>query len=181
MDEDSIRVDGIGGSAVIADVIYHPPTSNDSDKKHEEAVKELQKKRDALQKKLEILQQQEKILGTYSDTLSGKDTTGEKLDDFLEIFAKRQNTINEGSTDLQEQLELVDKQIADEREVWSADNEGKKRAVRITVVVNAESDGVAELSLIYRESVSDVNSNVNHFNSCYKRILDTLIRPPSRH
>ncbi|KAG8840819.1 hypothetical protein FRB91_005636, partial [Serendipita sp. 411] len=42
LDEDSIRVDGVGGNAIISDVIYHPPTSSDSDRKHEEAVKELQ-------------------------------------------------------------------------------------------------------------------------------------------
>ncbi|KAG8839778.1 hypothetical protein FRB91_006797, partial [Serendipita sp. 411] len=69
LDEDSIRVDGVGGNAIISDVIYHPPTSNDSDKKHEEAVKEMQKEKSILEQELAVYKKQEEVLINYSQTL----------------------------------------------------------------------------------------------------------------
>ena len=151
LDEDSIRVDGIGGNAVISDVIYHPPTSNDSDKKHELAVKDLQKTKTALEQQLEICKKQASILEAYAATLKGADTNGTKMNEFLDIYAERQASIDARSTDLSEQIKEVEEQIKTEKEVWNADDESKKRAVRITVVVYAEQDGPAEISLTYRE------------------------------
>jgi hypothetical protein len=133
-------------------VIYHPPTSNDSDKKHELAVKELQKIKSALEQQLAIFKKQASILETYSTTLKGADTNGGQLSDFLDIYAKRQGSIDVKTTELEDKIAEVDEKIKAEREVWSADDEGKKRAVRITVVVVAEEDGTAKISLTYRES-----------------------------
>ncbi|KIM32689.1 hypothetical protein M408DRAFT_20058 [Serendipita vermifera MAFF 305830] len=149
LDEDSIRVDGIGGNAVISDVIYHPPTSNDSDKKHELAVKDLQKAKAALEQQLEICKKQASILETYAGTLKGADTTGTKMNEFLDIYSERQASIDVRTTDLNEQIQAVEEQIKKEKEIWNADDESKKRAVRITVVVYAETDGPAEISLTY--------------------------------
>ncbi|KIM19585.1 hypothetical protein M408DRAFT_31098 [Serendipita vermifera MAFF 305830] len=149
LDEDSIRVDGIGGNAVISDVIYHPPASNDSDKKHELAVKDLQKAKTALEQQLEICKKQASILQTYAGTLKGADTTGTKMNEFLDIYSERQASIDIRTTDLNEQIQAVEEQIKKEKEIWNADDESKKRAVRITVVVYAETDGPAEISLTY--------------------------------
>lgn len=149
LDEDSIRVDGVGGNAVITDVIYHPPTSNDSDKKHEEAVKELQKAKAALEQELAVLKKQEDILTKYSDTLKGADTNSSQLSDFLDLYLERQTSINEKVTALNERIKEKNDAIDKEKEVWSADNEGKKRAVRLTVVVYAQKDGPAEICLKY--------------------------------
>ncbi|KIM19584.1 hypothetical protein M408DRAFT_334339 [Serendipita vermifera MAFF 305830] len=149
LDEDSIRVDGIGGNAVISDVIYHPPTSNDSDKKHELAVKDLQKTKTALEQQLEICKKQASILETYAGTLKGADTTGTKMNEFLDIYSERQASIDVRTTDLNEQIQAVEEQIKKEKEIWNADDESKKRAVRITVIVYAENDGPAEISLTY--------------------------------
>ncbi|CAG8709853.1 9308_t:CDS:2, partial [Acaulospora colombiana] len=151
LDEDSIRVDGIGHNAIISDVIYHPPKSNDSDKKHEEAVKELQRERKALEQQLEVFNKQAEILQKYSDTLKGADTTGAQLNEFLDLYAERQSGIDVKSTEINDKIAEVDKKIKREREIWDADTEGKKRAVRITVIVYAEEDGTAEISLTYRE------------------------------
>ncbi|KIM32688.1 hypothetical protein M408DRAFT_185309 [Serendipita vermifera MAFF 305830] len=149
LDEDSIRVDGIGGNAVISDVIYHPPASNDSDKKHELAVKDLQKAKTALEQQLEICKKQASILETYAGTLKGADTTGTKMNEFLDIYSERQASIDVRTTDLNEQIQAVEEQIKKEKEIWNADDESKKRAVRVTVVVYAENDGPAEISLTY--------------------------------
>jgi len=156
LDEDSIRVDGVGGNAIISDVIYHPPKSNDSEKKHELAVKDLQKTKAALEQQLEICRKQESILETYAGTLKGADTNGTKMNEFLDIYGERQASINLRSTELSEQIQAVEDQITAEREVWNADDESKKRAVRITVVVYAEQDGPAEICLTYRECICSV-------------------------
>ena len=157
LDEDSIRVEGIGGNAIISDVIYHPPRSNDSEKKHELAVKDLQKKKAALEQDLEICKKQASILETYAGSLKGADTTGSKLNEFLDIYGERQASINRRSTELSEQIQAVEDQIKAEREVWNADDESKKRAVRITVVVYAEQDGPAEIRLTYRMCIKWTN------------------------
>ncbi|CCA74224.1 hypothetical protein PIIN_08177 [Serendipita indica DSM 11827] len=133
LDEDSIRVDGVGGNAVIADVIYHPPTSNDSDKKHEEAVKELQKAKAALEQELAVLKKQEDILTKYSDTLKGADTNSSQLSDFLDLYLERQTSINEKVTALNERIKEKNDAIDKER----------KFGVRTT------RDGPAEICLKY--------------------------------
>ncbi|KAG8771593.1 hypothetical protein FRC15_003330 [Serendipita sp. 397] len=152
LDEDSIRVDGVGSNAIISDVIYHPPTSSDSDRKHEEAVKELQQTKSVLEQELAIYKKQEDILQAYSETLKGADTDGAKLSDFLDIYAKRQTGIDGKVRELKEQINEIDEKITKEGELWSADKEGKKRAARVTVVVSAEHDGEAEICLTYMVS-----------------------------
>ena len=150
LDEDSVRVDGIGGNAVITDVIYHPPKSNDSEKKHEKAVKDLQQTKAALERQRSICIKQASMLEAYAGTLKSEDTTATKMNEFLDIYAERQASINNRSTDLAEQILAVEEQIRAARELWNADDESKKRAVRITVVVEAEQDGPAEIQLTYR-------------------------------
>jgi hypothetical protein len=176
LDEDSIRVDGIGGNAIISDVIYHPPTSNDSDKKHEQAVKELQRNKKALEQELAVYQKQVSILEAYAGTLKGEDTDGNKLEAFLDIYAERQTTIDLKTTELSEQITAVDKQIIAEKEVWSVDNEGKKRAARVTIIVYAEEDGTAEISLTYREFYV-LPSYQSDLLSRFKCIMDATVRP----
>ncbi|CAG8762203.1 17392_t:CDS:2, partial [Acaulospora colombiana] len=149
LDEDSIRVDGIGHNAIISDVIYHPPKSNDSDKKHEEAVKELQRERTALEQQLKVLNKQAEILQKYSDTLKGADTPGIQLNEFLDLYAERQSGIDKKTTEINDKIGEVDDKVKKEKEIWDADTEGKKRAVRVTVVVYAEEDGTADICLTY--------------------------------
>ena len=142
-------------------MIYHPPTSNGSDKKHKEAVQELQKAKAALEKELAVLKKQEDILTKYSNSLRGSDTSSSQLSQFLDLYLEKQTAINDKVTSLDEQIKEKDSVIYKEREVWSADNEGKKRAVRVTVVVYAEKDGPAEICLKYRTSLHAISSPLN--------------------
>jgi hypothetical protein len=143
-------VDGIG-NAIIVDVIYHPPTSNDSDKKHQEAVKDLTRKRQVLEEEKAILAQQANVLGKYSSSLTATDATAGKLEEFMDVFAQRKTHLDAETRVLEEKIEGVDKEIDNEKKAWSADDESKARAARITVVVTATEDGAAELSLTYSE------------------------------
>lgn len=149
LDEDSIRVDGIGGQAMIADVIYHPPTSNDADKKHQDAVKELTREKDILVEKKAILSKQTRTLEKFAETLTGEHTTAAKLEEYLDIYQARQTKIDAETRELDENIKKLDDSIEEERKSWSVDDSSKTRAARITVVVTALEDGAAELTLTY--------------------------------
>lgn len=148
LDQDSLRVDGIG-NAVIVDVIYHPPTSNDSDKKHQDAVKDLTRKRQVFEEEKAILAQQASVLEKYSSSLTAADATAGKLEEFMDVFVKQKTHLDAETRALVEKIEGVEKEVEAEKKAWSVDDESKARAARVTVVVTATKDGAAELSLTY--------------------------------
>ena len=117
-------------------------------------MKDLQKSKAALEQQLAICRKQASILETYAGTLKGADTNGTKMNEFLDIYAERQASIDLKSTELSEQIQVVEDQITVEKEVWRADDESKKRAVRVTVIVYADNDGPAEISITYRTCFS---------------------------
>lgn len=141
-------MEGIG-NAVIVDVIYHPPTSNDSDKKHQDAVKDLTRKRQLFEEEKAILAQQATVLEKYSSSLTPADATVGKLEEFMDVFVKQKTHLDAETRALTEKIEGVDKEIEAEKKAWSVDDESKARAARVTVVVTATKDGAAELSLTY--------------------------------
>jgi predicted nucleic acid-binding Zn-ribbon protein len=143
-------VDGIG-NAIIVDVIYHPPSLNDSDKKHQEVVKDLSRMRQVLHQEKEILAQQARVLEKYSSSLTAADATAEKLEEFMDVFVKRKTHLDAETRALAEKIEGVEKEIEAEKKAWSIDDESKARAARVTVVVTATEAGDAELSLTYSE------------------------------
>lgn len=143
-------MDGIG-NAIIVDVIYHPPRSNDSDKKHQEAVKDLSRKRQVFEEEKAILAQQASVLEKYSSSLTATDATAEKLEEFMDVFVKQKTHLDAEMRALVEKIEGVEKEIEAEKKAWSVDDESKARAARVTVVVTATEAGAAELSLTYSE------------------------------
>jgi predicted nucleic acid-binding Zn-ribbon protein len=143
-------VDGVG-NAVIVDVIYHPPTPKDSDKKHKEAVKDLTRKRQLLEEEKAILAQQASVLKKYSSSMTAVDATAEKLEEFMDVYMQQKTHLDAETRALVEKIEGVEKEIDAEKKAWSVDDESKTRAARITVVVTATKDGAAELSLTYSE------------------------------
>ena len=150
LDQDSIRVDGIG-NAVIVDVLYHPPTSKNSDKKHQEAVKDLKRKLQVFKEEKAILAGQATVLEKYSSSLTAAGATVEKLEEFMDVFVKQKTHLDAETRALTEKIEGIEKEIEAEKKAWSVDDESKVRAARVTVVVAATKDGTAELSLTYSE------------------------------
>ena len=143
-------MDGIG-NAIIVDVMYHPPRLNDSDKKHQEAMKDLSRKRQVFEEEKAILAQQASVLETYSSSLTAKHATAEKLEEFMDVFVKQKTHFDAETRALAEKIEGVEKEIEAEKKAWSVDDESKARAARVTVVVTATEAGAAELSLTYSE------------------------------
>jgi len=152
LEQDSIRVDGIG-NAIISDVIYHPPTSAQLNEQHTEALKQLRTKKKVLQDEKETLETQEYILKQYSDSVSVKDTAASSLQTFLEVYQERKTAINTGLREVGDKIQQVDDEIVEENKRYNKDEESKIRATRITVIVTANVDGPAELSVMYCQSL----------------------------
>ncbi|TDL17673.1 hypothetical protein BD410DRAFT_794144 [Rickenella mellea] len=148
LDQNSIRVDGIG-NAIIFDVIYHPPPVV-KNKALDEALVDLNTRRAKLNAELNIVKRQSEVLTDYSKTLSGKDTTSEQLDTFLNVYSTKQSKFDEEQTRLEELIKKIDEEVAEITKKFNADKESiKMRGVKITVIVLGEGDGDAELSLTY--------------------------------
>ncbi|KAJ1559376.1 hypothetical protein HK405_010875, partial [Cladochytrium tenue] len=159
LDQDSIRVDGIG-AATIFDVVYRPPPPLKSDDDHSAAtanssgqrLAELTKTRAALTAHREALDRQREILDAYSRTLAPKDADTAALGGFLDAYLERMRSIHAASTAVDEQIAAVDRDLRDERQRARTDAESRKRAVTVSIVVLADEDGDAELALSYAVS-----------------------------
>ncbi|KZV96559.1 hypothetical protein EXIGLDRAFT_833529 [Exidia glandulosa HHB12029] len=150
LDEDSIRVDGIG-SATVFDVVYSsPPPTVDS--AENETLKALEKKRSALEAEKDSLTQQVTVLSDYAKTLNAKDTDASKLMTFLDLFSEKKLKLNEALVAVDDKIAAVEAEIRDEQLSSHEDVESQKRGVKITIVVLSEADGEAELSLTYTVS-----------------------------
>ncbi|KAG8776562.1 hypothetical protein FRC15_011884, partial [Serendipita sp. 397] len=149
LEEDSIRVDGVGAAATINEVVYHPPNYRDAQKKHNEAVRELKKAKSTLKKEIRIYETQEYILKKYSGTLTGSCTDSSKLAEYLRMHAEKQSEINKIIRRLEEEIDEIDEKFKKESKVQSMDDEGKKRSTRITIIIQAEEDEKAEICLTY--------------------------------
>lgn len=121
-----------------------------SSKKREEALKELDAQKAVIVSQLNILARQGAIIAEYSKTLSGKDTSSAQLEGFLDVYGARQAKLNERRTSLNDQLAVIEKEIDDKSVSLNVDEQSVLlRGVRLTIVVLAEGDGEAELSLTY--------------------------------
>ncbi|KAG8806336.1 hypothetical protein FRC17_005068, partial [Serendipita sp. 399] len=149
LEEDSIRVDGIGGTVIITGVVYQPPNLNEARKKHDEAVKELKKEKSRVKKEISIHKRQEYVLEKYSGTLGGMNIDTAKLADFLKVYAQQQTEIDENLEVLYDKLDDIDKKIEEEGQAQSVDSEGRKRGTRITVHAITEHEVEVDLYLTY--------------------------------
>ena len=90
------------------------------------------------------------MMQEYSKTLTGKDTTADQFESFLEVYSRRQSHLDEQRRRLERDIKILEKEILEVRVKVNADEESlKKRSARITIVVLAQGDGTAELSLVY--------------------------------
>ncbi|KAH7103966.1 hypothetical protein BKA62DRAFT_782983 [Auriculariales sp. MPI-PUGE-AT-0066] len=148
LDEDSLRVDGIG-SATVFDVIYSPPASNLRNSSVDEKLTELNRSRAAYYNEQQALQRQDQILDDYSKSVNAKDADSKTLGTFLDFYLERKRTVSDAILSTTQKLAAVDKEIREAHIAQRSDNESLKRAVKVTIVVLADEDGEAELALTY--------------------------------
>ena len=165
LDEGSIRVDGIG-NAVIFDVVYREQFSglfidgNLADGKrldppsHKErkqnVAEELYSRKAELQEELNIVTCQSEMMGDYSKTLTGKDTTADEFESFLDVYSRRQALLDKQKRDLEKDIKALKEEIHQAHiKVYDDEESVRKRGARITIIVLAHGDGAAQLSLTY--------------------------------
>lgn len=152
IDRDSIRVEGLGNASIF-DVIYTPPPTGKQETKKSlslnEDLRNIEKKIDSLKSEKAILNDQERVLSDYTKTLNAEQTDVATLSNFLSVHKERRQQIHLGLQSLHEQITDAEKEAEEKRKALKEDDASKKRAVKITVIVQAEEDGKAELSLWY--------------------------------
>jgi septal ring factor EnvC (AmiA/AmiB activator) len=148
LEEDSIRVDGYG-NAVIFDVVYHPAPSPHTDSALTTRLDALNYKKDALSADKSVSEEEVTLFQAYGKTLKGQDTNLSQFTDFLTVFEKKRRDLYSGIKEIEGKLEELDKEIKDVQTQMHQDVDSSKRRVKITVIVLAEEDGPAEISLAY--------------------------------
>ncbi|KAG8874405.1 hypothetical protein FRB97_005913, partial [Tulasnella sp. 331] len=157
--KDSIRVDGLG-NAVIFDVIHtarnhagRTVTDNnnlaESDSVAIKALNETQKHLVALQTEREIVKYQMDMLAGYAKTITTGQVDHSKLASFLELYDRRKKKLDEDLQNVEENIQSAQNLEKKQREGLRLDDASKKRTVKVTVIVLADGDGPAELSLSY--------------------------------
>lgn len=145
----------------------------------------LTQKWEDLKSEKDILEQQSKILSEYSSTLKANVADGSKLAQFLELYKERRTEILSELESLKAEIGDVESQMADLRKEFWADDAGRKRQTKVTVVVLAQQKGKAELSLRYSECSMVVKSIcmclIALLDSGERSFLDASLRPPSQH
>jgi N-terminal domain of unknown function (DUF4140) len=151
LESDSIRVEtettSASQSLTVFDVVYAPPGSPQNPDEDgvisslEERVAEVQSRRTYLTK-------QEKVLSSYSDTLSSQYTNAGQLASFLDLHRTTNRSIYQERTALDREYKSLSKELDDARKRTNSEIQAKK-ASSVTVTVLSEEPGSAQLILIY--------------------------------
>ncbi len=108
----------------------------------------LEDRRATLENRLQTIERQNSILSSYTDGLSGKDTTAEQLETFLEMYRSRSEKSHALKLDLNEELENVRREIEEGRKKSNSEHETRKSA-GVNAVILTEEEGFAYVILSY--------------------------------
>ncbi|CAE6456857.1 unnamed protein product, partial [Rhizoctonia solani] len=154
--KDSLRVQGTG-TAAIFDVVYHCPNRHshrnrrhdESSDEEDEEETECRKTVQALEKQRGTIENQISFLQAYGRSLSSQNSNTESLEQFLDVYAARQDVLNKRIQELDLEIKRAEKAL---REVQKKQPEHKTKAQRrtkVTVTVMSKEEGNAELTLTY--------------------------------
>ncbi|KAF9517235.1 hypothetical protein BS47DRAFT_1314494 [Hydnum rufescens UP504] len=174
LESDSIRVEtettSASQSLTVFDVVYAPPGSPQNVDEGDE-ISSLEERVSAVQSRHAFLTKQEKVLSSYSDTLSSQYANASQLASFLDLQRTTNRSIYEERTALDKEYKSLSKELDDARKRTNSEIQAK-RASSVTVTVLSEEPGPAQLILIYAvygaswSSLYDVRASVDsHFAS----------------
>ncbi|KAG9051257.1 hypothetical protein FS837_010544 [Tulasnella sp. UAMH 9824] len=152
LDSDSIRVEGVG-NAVIFDVIYSPPPTENKPKETEE-TKRLGEEVAKLKSDRTILEEQSGLLDSYSKSLKSDKSDVGALTEFFGMYTDQKRVINADLAKLNDEISEAEKELLEKEIELRTDDESSRRRAKVTIIVLAEKKGKAELSLWYRASWS---------------------------
>lgn len=95
------------------------------------------------------MEKQQEVLSGYAGSVKSEHTSSVQLSEFLDLYSTKLVTLSEQRVSLNDDLKVIDKKIREAEKEAQKDEQSAKRGVKIVVVVLAETDGPAELSLSY--------------------------------
>ncbi|KAB5592409.1 Protein F37C4,5 [Ceratobasidium theobromae] len=162
INEDSVRVQG-SGTAVIFDVVYHSPyrqrtpdpstDGEDSDEDSDEEYAQRYCSLQTLRKERNVVKQQSDFLDSYGRTLNSQNFGLDDIERFLDIYATRQNALEQRTQEIDLQITQAEKALAIGKGQAKKPQDNydllAERRTKITVTVLSKERGKAELLLTY--------------------------------
>ncbi len=121
----------------------------DDDSLDVQAFKALTKTHKVLRAEKKVLEAQVDTLEDYATTLTADKVDHSKLAAFLPVYEERRRKVYEQLQAIDDKLRETDQAMKKKTEALKTDGASKKRAAKVTVVVYADEEGPAQLSLQY--------------------------------
>lgn len=145
---------------VVFDVIHTPATTRTTSIPSCPPGSELdtlRKSKRTIQSRTETLVRQKKMLDDYSNGMkpigdSGGVFSSTNLEDFLDLYGTRQNSLYDQTTELEAQLADVDQKIKNLEKAMYLEKE-EQSSTSVSVILLAREEGDAELVVSYSTSI----------------------------
>lgn len=149
---ESLRVSGFG-NAMLSDVVCTVPPLDLKATEKSDYVRELEVERARLDGQRRVIDHHADLLLAYAQGLTGEHVKPDDMAGFLEKFLTIGAKNVENIQDIERRVADIDEKLKKEREEPTEKVDGSiKRKAKVKLVINAEDDHEAEISLTYRES-----------------------------
>ena len=136
----------------VFDVVHVPPSySRTSSYDKGTELGALNEQKAELEARIAAIETQKHVLEGYSETLKAgriPNVTTEQLEQFMDIYSRRQVKTHEEKTSLQKEIETIDASVKEIIKNASSEEEGR-RSTGVTVIILAGEDGSVDLTLSY--------------------------------
>jgi hypothetical protein len=141
------------GNAMLSDVVCTVPPLDFKATEKTDYVRELEVERARLDGQRRVIDHHADLLLSYAKGLTGEHVKPDDMAGFLEKFLTIGAKNVESIQDIESRIADIDEKLKKEREEPTEKADGSiKRKAKVKLVINAEDDHEAEISLIYRES-----------------------------
>ncbi|KAG8970569.1 hypothetical protein FRC03_006698 [Tulasnella sp. 419] len=162
LDPNTIRVQGVGKGVLVIDVVHKPPPKTlpyssglfgrppTNPPKESDKIRQLSAQKKLLEGERKVLDSQAEILVHYAKSLTAENTTPENFLKFMESFSETGKSNLEAIKEKEAAIAQMQDEIQKERELPPSDDvQAEKRKNGVSIVVQADKDAKAELTLIY--------------------------------
>lgn len=148
---DSLRVSGFG-NALLSDVVCTVPPLDFKATEKSDCVRELEAEKAHLEGQRRVVDHHADLLLSYAKSLTGEHVKPDDMSEFLEKFLTIGTKNVENIQDIERRVANIDEKLKKEREEPTEKVDGSsKRKAKVKLVINAEDDHEAEVSLTYRK------------------------------
>jgi hypothetical protein len=149
---ESLRVSGFG-NAMLSDVVCTVPSLEFKTSEKSDYVRELEAEKAHFEGHRRVVDHHADLLLSYAKGLTGEHVKPDDMAGFLEKFLAIGTKNVENIQEIEKRAADIDEKLKKEREEPTEKvNDSSKRKAKVKLVINAEDDHEAEISLTYRES-----------------------------